>query len=154
MKQSSWRELELIFNEAIGLPTERRLAFLSTVCGKNKSLYRNVLMLLRMRPFDGNTPVDIQSNILHSEPLFNSKIEQFSLLKDILLKLLTKQRAERYQTATDLKEDLRIVYRNLSAEQQNLNIHLTCDGKTAQSAGNLRAIRQRLEKFIKNILSR
>jgi eukaryotic-like serine/threonine-protein kinase len=111
-------------------------------------------MLLGMRPFDGNTPVDIQSNILHSEPPFNSKIEQFSLLKDILLKLLTKQLAERYQTATDLKEDLRIVYRNLSAKQQNLNIHLTCDGETAQPAGNLRTIRQRLEKFIKNILSR
>lgn len=111
-------------------------------------------MLLGMRPFDGNTPVDVQSDILNSEPPFTEKIEDFPLLKNILSKLLAKQPAGRYQKATDLKEDLRIVYRNLSAKQQNLNIHLTCNDETAQPAGNLRAIRQRLEIFIKNILSR
>lgn len=110
-------------------------------------------MLLGKRPFDGQASVDIQSNILYSEPPINGNIEDFPQLESILSKLLAKETEGRYQTAADLIKDLRTAYRHLSEDEQNRCLHLSEDDETAHRKGKLRAIRQRLERFIKNIFS-
>ena len=110
-------------------------------------------MLLGKRPFDGATPVDLQTDILLSEPPFTAKIEEFPLLKDILCKLLAKDSAERYQTATELLQDLRTAYHDLSENQSHQNIHLSFGTDKKSKPMNLRAIRRSLEQFIKKIIS-
>ena len=110
-------------------------------------------MLLGKRPFDGNTPVEIQSEILRSEPTFNGSIEDFPQLESILSKLLAKETDERYQTAADLIKDLRTAYRHLSENQQNRCLQFSIDDERTHRTGKLRTIRHRLEKFIKNMLS-
>lgn len=64
-------------------------------------------------PFKGETQVGIFDEILHKEPLKPSEIsENIPLdLEKIILKLLEKDREFRYQTASDLRADLRRLQR-------------------------------------------
>lgn len=109
-------------------------------------------MLLGKRPFDGSTPVDLQTDILHSEPPFTAKIEEFPLLKAILCKLLTKNSADRYQTAADLLGDLRNAYHNLSENHYHQNIHLSFADEKKSGTTKFQTVRQSLARFIKKIM--
>lgn len=65
-------------------------------------------------PFKGETQVGIFDEILHREPLKPSEINEDVPpdLEKIILKLLEKDRDFRYQTASDLRADLRRLQRN------------------------------------------
>lgn len=65
-------------------------------------------------PFKGETQVGIFDEILHKEPVKPSEIEEQILpdLEKTILKLLEKDREFRYQTASDLRADLRRLLRN------------------------------------------
>jgi eukaryotic-like serine/threonine-protein kinase len=65
-------------------------------------------------PFKGETQVGIFDEILHKEPLKPSEINGSVSpeLEKIILKLLEKERDFRYQTASDLRADLRRLQRN------------------------------------------
>lgn len=71
-------------------------------------------MVTSETPFKGETQVGIFDEILHKKPLKPSEIsENIPLdLEKIILKLLEKERDFRYQTASDLRADLRRLQRN------------------------------------------
>jgi len=64
-------------------------------------------------PFKGNTQVGIFDEILHKEPVPPSELNEkvSPELEKIILKLLEKDREFRYQTASDLRADLRRLQR-------------------------------------------
>jgi serine/threonine protein kinase/Flp pilus assembly protein TadD len=75
-------------------------------------------MVAGKTPFDGLTASDVMASILRTEPL---PLERFSPnapteLRRILKKALRKDRAERYQTVTDLLIDLKNLRREMDSE--------------------------------------
>ena len=67
-------------------------------------------MLAGKRPFDGDTPNDVQAAILKDEPAFPETSFPADL-KTVLQKALKKEKAERYQTADEFLHDLKLLRR-------------------------------------------
>jgi serine/threonine protein kinase len=63
-------------------------------------------MLTGMRPFQGETPSDVQAAILKDEPLSLNEFKSAASINRIIKKSLTKNIAERYQTAAEFAEDI------------------------------------------------
>jgi len=72
-------------------------------------------MLAARRPFDGETPADVLNAVLERQPLplirFCPNVPE--TLEWIVNKALRKEKAERYQTATDLLSDLKELRKRL-----------------------------------------
>jgi serine/threonine protein kinase len=75
-------------------------------------------MLSGKKPFEGETAMDVIGSILHKEPapLNESKIPKE--LRRIVEKCLRKDREERYQTAKDLRIDLKDVRQDLEFQNK------------------------------------
>lgn len=71
-------------------------------------------MLVRRRPFVGDTASDVQALILLSDPEYNAEISEIPEMKSILAKMLAKNADGRYQDTTDLIKDLVNIQRQLS----------------------------------------
>ena len=64
-------------------------------------------MLTGERPFQGETLSDVQASILKDEPLFLNELEGGApIINRIITKALSKNAAERYQTAAEFAEDI------------------------------------------------
>ncbi|MDQ3710778.1 MAG: serine/threonine-protein kinase [Acidobacteriota bacterium] len=63
-------------------------------------------MLTGARPFQGETPSDVQAAILKDEPLVLNESESAANINQIIKKALSKNIAERYQTAAEFAEDI------------------------------------------------
>jgi len=70
-------------------------------------------MLAGRRPFEGNSPLEAVGGILHREPA--PLPELAPRLREIVAKLLEKNRDERYQNAAEIIVDLRRIVRNTEA---------------------------------------
>ena len=77
------------------------------ISGARVILYR---MLTGHRPFDGGTIEEVFEDILHREPVPPRQRDRTvpRELERICLKCLSKRMTDRYATATDLAEDLRV----------------------------------------------
>ncbi len=66
-------------------------------------------MLTRRQPFQGETMTDVLANIIYQEPvsIFTHRRDAPNELAGIITKTLSKDRAERYQTAKELVDDLK-----------------------------------------------
>ena len=82
-------------------------------------------MLAGQRPFIGETPSDIQALILLTEPNFPPFLEKIPKAKQILVKLLTKDVEKRYQNASDLLNDLKVVQKIILDKMPQGEIHLS-----------------------------
>ena len=63
-------------------------------------------MLTGERPFQGETPSDVQAAILKDEPLILNGVDGAPILNGIIKKALTKNIAERYKSAAEFAEDI------------------------------------------------
>ena len=63
-------------------------------------------MLTGNRPFQGETPSDVQAAILKDEPVLLHESENTASINQIIKKALTKNVAERYKTAREFAEDI------------------------------------------------
>jgi serine/threonine protein kinase len=108
-------------------------------------------MLSGKKPFDGETAMDVIGSILHKEPAPLNETEIPKELRRIVEKCLRKDREERYQTAKDLRIDLKDVRQELEfqnklertaspnreeAKTQILEVPTTAD-VTAFESGNM-----------------
>ncbi|HET6890769.1 MAG TPA: protein kinase [Pyrinomonadaceae bacterium] len=77
-------------------------------------------MIAGRRPFEGETPSDVISTILHKEPPALTRLsdEATERLDEIATKALAKDREERYQGAKDLLIDLRRLKQHLDFESE------------------------------------
>ncbi len=83
---------------------------------------------LGQKPFAGDSLADKFVSILHDTPYFP---EDFNFkLKQIILRLLEKDRDERYQTAEELLTDLKVVKREIEFEKQLLT-HISADSDSS-----------------------
>ena len=88
-------------------------------------------------PFEGQTPSDVISMILHKEPpaLTRLSLEATERLDEIVAKALAKDRENRYQVAKDLLIDLRRLKQHLEFEsevQRNLPTELKSTDEIGQ----------------------
>ena len=68
-------------------------------------------------PFDGESKMElIHAHIAATPPPPNELVDVEDILSDVIMKLISKAPAERYQTATALAYDLNICYRAILAE--------------------------------------
>lgn len=65
------------------------------------------------RPFDGETPVDIQAAILLKEPAPLDLNDKLPALNKIIQKALVKDVLQRYQSAKEITKDLRLLQRDV-----------------------------------------
>lgn len=72
-------------------------------------------MLNGSRPFQGQTISDVHASILLSEIIIDNKLPGNKVLSSLIIKLLEKDREKRYESATSIIDDLRIIYRGLSS---------------------------------------
>src|SRR6266850_166045 len=72
-------------------------------------------MLTKQQPFRGETVTDALANIIHSEPvsIVELRPDANAELERIIVRTLSKNRSERYQTASDLLVDLKQFQRRL-----------------------------------------
>ncbi len=82
-------------------------------------------MLVGQRPFVGETPSDVQALILLTEPDFPPFLEKMPEVRQILKKLLTKDVEKRYQNASNLLNDLRIVQKIILGKMPQEEIYLS-----------------------------
>jgi serine/threonine-protein kinase len=77
-------------------------------------------MLTKQQPFRGETVTDALANIIHSEPVSIVKLrpDANAELERIIVRTLSKNRSERYQTASDLLVDLKQFQRRLEFEAE------------------------------------
>lgn len=75
-------------------------------------------MITSKKPFDGETAMDVIGAILHKEPAPLSETEIPKELRRIVEKSLRKDREERYQTAKDLRIDLKDVRQELEFQNK------------------------------------
>lgn len=77
-------------------------------------------MVTGRMPFEGSTPNDVIAQILEREPLPLSRFarEVPEALEWIVMKALTREREERYQTAKEMLADLKKLRRKLEAESE------------------------------------
>ena len=105
-------------------------------------------MIAGCLPFEGETPSDVISMILHKEPpaLMRLSDEATERLDEIVTKALAKDREERYQSAKDLLIDLRRLKQHLDFESEvertfapelRSGTVRTSDGVTMESAVQL-----------------
>lgn len=103
-------------------------------------------------PFAGETPYDQQAAVLVSEP---TPLEQHLArvcpeLQWVITKALQKEPARRYQTATDLLVDLRLLNQSMAAEsslvEQRVNVNL--GDKASRAHANSRGRQRREQKGV------
>ena len=75
-------------------------------------------MLTGKRPFQGDTPSDVQAAILKDEPLVLNELGGATAINQILKKALAKNKANRYKTAREFTEDVKRVQ-----QQTGSNFH-------------------------------
>ncbi len=77
-------------------------------------------MLTRQQPFRGETITDALANIIHREPISVLTLRQDANaeLERIISRTLSKNKNERYQTATDLLVDLKQLQKRLELEAE------------------------------------
>ncbi len=75
-------------------------------------------MITGKRAFEGETAMDVIGSILHKEPAPLSKIGIPKELRRIVEKCLRKDREERYQTAKDLRIDLKDIRQELEFQNK------------------------------------
>src|SRR6266478_2899679 len=77
-------------------------------------------MLTRQQPFRGETITDILANLIHREPISVLTLRQDATaeLERIITRTLSKNKNERYQTASDLLVDLKQLQKRLEFEAE------------------------------------
>jgi len=77
-------------------------------------------MLTRQQPFRGETITDILANLIHREPIsvLTLRKDANAELERIVTRTLSKNKNERYQTASDLQVDLKQLQKRLEFEAE------------------------------------
>lgn len=101
-------------------------------------------MFAGVRPFTGDTPADVAVAILEREP---PTLEASAELDQIVRKALTKDRAQRYQTAASLQSDLKSLIRRVEADAQQLLACPLCTRENSASFGFCAACGTALKKI-------
>lgn len=94
-------------------------------------------MVTGVRPFSGDTPLDVMSALIHSTPKSLSAIAQKvpAGLQQIVDKALKKDRASRYQTAQEMLTDLKDLQKQLESSGQGESRYISeADDAIAKTA--------------------
>ncbi|CAN5697887.1 hypothetical protein BH24ACI2_BH24ACI2_00770 [soil metagenome] len=94
-------------------------------------------MLTGKRPFQGETPSDVQAAILKDEPLSLNESKSALNINQIIKKALTKNIAERYQTAHEFAEDIEQVQLQSDSNFHNSHRYFAVTNTNESSAKHL-----------------
>ncbi len=94
-------------------------------------------MLTGKRPFQGDTPSDVQAAILKDEPLVLNESESAASVNQIIKKALRKNKASRYQNASEFAEDIERVQLKFDANFHNSHRYFAVKNVAESSAKHL-----------------